>query len=362
MSILATCATCRSQFKAPDYVGGRRTRCPRCGTPIDLPSADAPPSLPEAARPSSPVAATSLPPPKPRPSPPPAARDEPAAGAPTWLLAGGAAGLSLLIVLGMILAAKLIFRGSPALETVQAHEGATKQAGPAAAEGDPPAEPKKTRAERLAEHDALEKETLAALEHEIDRHKPALERLRKEEDDLFRKPKFAPAKVNARLAAYRKELAALVPAIAHDVVQLIREKERFAQARRKILFDEPEPDDPKLEDYAGLYLTADEIADLGKLAISAGASRNVAQRYLQQAEAAGTVTRPIVAGVLSHDSDKDLAAVAFHVAAYRGKADPDTPVYVLLHRLRSAWNVIEIPGRNSSVILGTPPTAYKRAP
>jgi hypothetical protein len=351
MSILATCATCQSQFKAPDHVAGRRTRCPRCGTPIDLPPASAPP-------PAAPPA-----PPKSR-LPPPSLeqRHEPDDGTHPWLLAAAAAGISLVIVLGMVLAAKLMFRASPPLEMAQAAHASDSDPPEETKADVPGAETKKTRAERLAEHDMLEKETLAELQQQVDRHKPALERLRKEEDDLFRKPKFAPAKVNARTGAYLKDLSSALPPIQEDLVRLARKRDELAQARRKILFEQPEPDDAKLEDYVGLYLTPEEIADLGKLALSSGAPRPVAQRYLQQAEAAGAVARPIFAGLFNHESDKDLTAVTFHLAAYRGKAEKDTTAHVLLHRLRGAWSVLELPGRNFSVILGMPPAKYKRAP
>lgn len=38
MPIQVSCSSCGDQFKAPDDAAGKRTKCPTCGTPIEIPT------------------------------------------------------------------------------------------------------------------------------------------------------------------------------------------------------------------------------------------------------------------------------------------------------------------------------------
>jgi len=39
VAIPVTCPSCRQAFNAPDSAAGKRAKCPKCGTPIDIPGA-----------------------------------------------------------------------------------------------------------------------------------------------------------------------------------------------------------------------------------------------------------------------------------------------------------------------------------
>jgi hypothetical protein len=365
MSILAVCPVCRSQFKAPDHVAGRQTRCPRCGASMDLPALH-PPTMTPAIEPQAPpvpdeaIAATGVAT-RPGPSAPdlPPEHEADSGGPRVWLLGlAAASGVLLVIVLGSVLAARLLPAPTDvetALEIVETPvEPEVNEAPP-----EPAAPPSKSRAERLAEVDAQEKEALAPLQRQIDNHKQTLRRLRKEEDALFA-GKLKPAaavKRSARVGAHLNDVAASMPALQRDLVVLLRKHQEFAQARRKVQHDHPEPGDVKLEDYAGLYLTPDEIGDLGKLALAAGSPKSTAGRHLQSAQSAGTVMRPIASGVFHDPDDQDLAVVVYDVTAYRGQAQ-EMRVHVYVHRLRGAWAVVELPERPNSVLPGAAPPHY----
>jgi hypothetical protein len=350
MSILATCSACQARFKAPDHIAGRRTRCPRCGNPLHLPSPAPPPPARE---------------PRPRPVAPP--QWPTVDGAPQGRLSGVAApALALVVLIGLVVAAALLLSSGNANVPLEVVHEPVPEEPPPAPPPEAPRQPTKEelRAELLAELDVQEKEGLAPLRQQVDNHKQTLERLRKEENDLFGKAKAAAFAVKPppRYQTYLKDLAAVMPGIHRDIAALARKREEFVQRRRKIAFEHPLPGDPKLEDYLGLYLTTEEISDLGKLAISAGSPRNVAQRHVQSAEGAGTVARPMYHGTFVHPDDKELAAVAYKVTAYRAvKSGQELSVHIPLHRLRGAWLVLELPERNFSVLPGPPPPHYLRS-
>lgn len=41
MPIKVNCSSCGDQFKAPDNAAGKRTKCPTCGSPIEIPTSSA---------------------------------------------------------------------------------------------------------------------------------------------------------------------------------------------------------------------------------------------------------------------------------------------------------------------------------
>ncbi len=44
MPIIASCPSCTGKFKAPDHAAGRKVKCPKCGSPIEVPPAYGPPA------------------------------------------------------------------------------------------------------------------------------------------------------------------------------------------------------------------------------------------------------------------------------------------------------------------------------
>lgn len=45
MPIVVTCPSCGSRFQAPESLAGKRGKCPKCGTVLDIPGAAAPPRV-----------------------------------------------------------------------------------------------------------------------------------------------------------------------------------------------------------------------------------------------------------------------------------------------------------------------------
>src|SRR5262249_45757187 len=134
------------------------------------------------------------------------------------------------------------------------------------------------------------------------------------------------AKLNARYNVFLKDQATAVKPCVKDVLALQRQREELLQAKRKIMFDQPASDDPKLEDYGGLLLTPDEIKDQGPRALNASSPRAAAGQHLQAAEKAGTFQGASYAGTHQDPGDPDFAAVSYRTASYRGKSD--VPVHV----------------------------------
>ena len=218
------------------------------------------------------------------------------------------------------------------------------------------------RAERLAAIEADERESLAALQAQADKHKPALQKLGKDEVALF--PKNVKmnaaqiAKLKARTDAFNKEQAAVVRPAIKDAVAVHRQREEFLQRKRKLLFDHPEAGDVKLEEFNGMLLTADEINDLKKREATAATPRAAALPYVQGEEIKAVLKGTFFAGVYQDPAADDVAAIVYRVGTYREKSD--LQIHVYLHRLRGVWSVLELPGRANTVYLGTPPSEYKR--
>jgi hypothetical protein len=350
MSILVTCTSCQAKLKAPEHGVGRRIKCLQCGKSLVVPAP--PPAV------------------KDRPRAPILLDDDSAPTDRTWVFAAGAAGACLVLVLGAVLAIKLIFT-EPTVVPPPPHgagpppaEEKTPSVEPEAKppEPEPKSPPNKLRAEQMAEIDARFKADLAAVDEKLAKHKTTLERLRKAEDALFRTPKAnqpllkgAPPYKN-----FIKDLAELMPGIVKDLVAGERLRDLIDQARRKVIFEHPQPGDPKYEDYVGLYLTQSEIQDLGASGLSGGSPRTPATRHVEAAQKYGTLKVPRFASVHPAPDDKDIAAAAFNVDVYLGKTGANIQAHVYVHRIRGAWNVVEFPGRNTSVIHGPPPAEWRR--
>jgi hypothetical protein len=364
MSLLIECPSCGSRFKAPDVAAGRTVKCLACRSPIAVPVLPPPVGPTEVSKESkNHVAAREA----------AVAQPEPIHAARSALLMPlllvGAVVAFLLVVVLFFVAVGIPRSPHVAFEPT-AHDPAHEEnndadppaPSPREAEKPPPA-PRANRAERLAELEAEEKTVLALFEQQHDKSKQAIQRLRKEEDSLFPKTKLKaalPAQLPVRYAMFIKEMAAVVRQVNKNTLTLQREREQYVQARRKILIEQPEPGDPKLEAYGSLLLTEDEIRDLGKQSLTFGSPRAAAQRHIGAAEAADTVTRPLYAGTYQDPEDADVAAVSYRVAGYRGKTGADIQVHVFVHRARGAWSVLELPGRPNSVLFGPPPAEYKR--
>jgi len=356
MSLLIGCPACGAQFKAPERLAGRTVRCLKCNASIVV-SPNPIPADPPAPAPPAPA-------PLPFAEPLPIPAERSAAGLTALLLTG--LGLAFLLVVA-VLVILLNRTVSPVLVENAPENHSTEEKtnngplNPAETEQKPaPAE--LTYAERLTELEAQEQDALAPLEKQHAVNKEIMQRLRKEEDEIFKKSKF-PGKAAARYATLLKDSAFAVRQINKDSLALLRKREEFIQAKRKLLVDHPQPpaDAPKFELYGSLLLTAEEIADLGKRTISFGSPRAAAQEHIVAGAAAGAVATPVYKETLFDPEDADLAAVAYTVASYRGKKVADTPVLIFVHRWRGAWGVLELPGRVNSILIGPPPTDYKRA-
>ncbi|MCI0681572.1 MAG: hypothetical protein L0Y71_05680 [Gemmataceae bacterium] len=370
MSLLIGCPACGALFKGPELLAGRTVRCLKCNTSMVVPAGAAP------------VEAAPLP----KPSPLPVADPLPIPGEPVpgesataGLTALLAAGLGVAFVL--VIAVLVVFlnpsapipiahlsqqEGAPIAQTEEPTPSPPKPpppkppVEPAPAEPEAPPEPPPfNRAEQLAELEAKEKEVLAPLEKRHATNQATLQRLHTVEDDLFKK-KLVP-KVGARYGAFLRDLAAAVRQINKDTLSLVRKREELLQAKRKLIYDHPQPDDPALELYGSLLLTREEIGDLGKRTISSGSPRAAAQGHIVAAVSAGTIATPLYKETLMDPDDPDLAAVSYGVASYRGKKAADTPVHIFVHRWRGAWAVLELPGRASSVLIGPAPSNYRRS-
>jgi hypothetical protein len=277
------------------------------------------------------------------------------------LLAGSAAAFLLVVTLLVI----VLHRATPRVHVENAPEnheqGSNGSSKPVESEPEPKPAEEFPRGERLAELEAKEQEALAPLERQNTSNAEMLQRLRKDEDDLFKKTKF-PGKATARYANYLKDLAAAVRQINKDTLALERRRAEFVQAKRKLIYDHPRPDDPKLEMYGTLLLTPEEIGDLGKRAISFDSPRSAAQEHIVAAAAAGTVATPVYKETLYDPDDADVAVVNYSVASYRGKKAADTQVHIFVHRARGAWAVLELPGRMNSALIGPAPAEYLKTP
>ncbi len=370
MAIHISCPSCGTHFKAPERAVGHRVKCLKCQTRIPvLPtatplvcvnSAEAPPT------PSADSAEPGL----------ILERDRPTAVLTALLITGSALAFLLTVV---VLVLVLVKNGvgpateqranepvlaAPVAESVSSGSGTTAESvvipPPKPTKAEPPeaTPPLPDRGVRLARLESEEKAALEPFLEQQEKHKKTFERLRKEEEDLYKKTKFTPPKVAARIPGFLKELNRAVRQANKDTLALIRKREEFLQAKRRLILDNPLPDDPKLSEYAGLVLTDEEISDLGKQAVSGGSPRAAAQQHL--AGAAGIVTAPAYNGVYQDPADADLMAVAYRVAAYRGKTGADLQAHVFIYRWRGAWAVLEVPGRANGILPGPPPADYKR--
>jgi hypothetical protein len=370
MAVLISCPSCGTQFKAPERAVGHSVKCLKCGTRIAvLPTAT---PLVQANR-------TEITPPQSLDSAHAtmAAEPNPPTALLTALLITGSAFAFLLLVVVLVLI--LVKNGmGPIAERRQQDpppEPSPENVAPAPMNvpdatvdplpktlkqelPNPPPLAMANRAERLAQLESDEKAALEMLSEKQAFHKNVLQKLRKEEDDLYKKSKFTPPKITARIPMFLKEQNAAVRQANKDTLALLRKREEFLQAKRKLIIENPLPGDPKLSEYAGLILTEDEISDLGKQALSAGSPRAAAQPHL--ASATGAVTTPTYNGAYQDPADADVVAVAYKVAAYRGKVGQDMQAHVFVYHWRGAWVVLDLPGRPNSILPGPPPSDYKR--
>jgi len=370
MSLLIGCPACGARFKAPTRLVGRTVRCLKCMASIVV-SADAAAAEPTTVEPplSSPLPVAEVLPmtAAPIPAGPIAAEAFPEERSTAWLTGLLLAGCALAFLLVVTLLVIVLNRATPRVHVESAPEnheqgsnGSIKPVGPQEAETKPAPE-EFPRGERLAELEAKEQEALAPLERQNASNAEMLQRKRKEEDELFKKTKF-PGKATAQYANYLKDLAAAVRQINKDTLALERRRAEFVQAKRKLIYDHPRPDDPKLEMYGSLLLTPEEIGDLGKRSINFGSPRAAAQEHIGAASTAGIVATPAYKETLYDPDDADVAVVSYSVASYRGKKAAETQVHIFVHRSKGAWSVLELPGRMNSVLIGPAPSEYLKTP
>lgn len=356
MSVQVACTSCGSRFRAPDRAAGKSVFCLKCHTRIAVPAPpEAEPLLLEVAE-ATPIEIA----------------DDSADQRPYTLLTALliiGAGVAFLLVIVLLV---VVINRQPQLANAGQFNNVAlpneidpanpQVALPIEHEPKPPtAAQQPERAERLAQIESREQILLPPLQMQLEKHKQTLERLSKEEIALFPKGKIGPgplAKLTARYNVFLKDQAAAVKLCVKDALALERQREELLQAKRKIMFDYPASDDPKLEDYGGLLLTPEEIKDQGPRALNASSPRAAAGQHVQAAEKAGTFKGASYAGTHQDPDDADFAAVSFRAASYRGK--PDVPVHVFVYRWRGAWSVLELPGRTNSVLVGPPPADFKR--
>ncbi|GEM_PF-4723536 len=355
MSLAITCPSCGSQFKAPDRVAGRSVRCLKCKGSIAVP----------AAQPA--FAAVAPPAPAPLHVVDPVSFDagpQSAAWLPALLFTG--MGVAFFLVIALLVIVLNRQAPGPIADTGNGRPppapAKIEPVIPAPIEPAPEVKPPlPDRAERLAAIEAQEKETLAALQKQADKHKQALQKLRKDEDALFPKNKLnaaQTAKLRAKADLFAKDQAAVVRPAIKDAMALARKREEFLQTKRKLLYDHPEAGDDKIDEYNSMLLTPDEIKDLSKRESTTATPRAAALPYVQSDDIKAVLKGTFYAGTFQDPDDADVAAIVYRVGAYREKSDMQ--VHVFLYRWRGAWSVLELPGRANTVYIGQPPSAFKR--